>query len=170
MKEANSNPENRRTEFMTTSPYSTMDIRQVEKLLAGLSIAALALESFHASDNLLEAHAPERAKALLEKVLGEHTKYAWIKLNDKFRPAFEVDGIGLEFTQGATADDDIFTVSYAGASSWIPVRSFTALGLAVCDCITTADGSIILDEAVAKVYDQIEGEFAVLKIAEEFIL
>ena len=52
----------------------------------------------------------------------------------------------------------------------IPVRSFTALGLAVCDCITMAEGSIILDEAVTKMYDQIDGEFAILKIAKEFTL
>ena len=155
---------------MTDKTYATMNHRTVEKMPKELSIAANAMDVFRLSGGPMEAHAPERAKALLEKVLGEHTKYAWIKLNDKFRPAFEVDGIGLEFTQGATANDDIFTISYAGVYSPIPVRSFTALGLAVCDCITMAEGSIILDEAVTKMYDQIDGEFAILKIAKEFTL
>lgn len=68
-----------------------------------------------ALDSLIDAPAlapcdPERAKALLKKVLGEELhQYATIVDADEYYPAFGLGTTVLHFCQGATPDDDFFT-------------------------------------------------------------
>ena len=137
---------------MTEKTYATMNHRTVEKMPKELSIAANAMDVFRLSGGPIEAHDPERAKALLEKVLGENSKYAWLKHNHEFHPVFEIDGIELGFTQGATPEEDHFSAEYFGEKSPVPIRSENALGLSVYICLSESDDDAIYEEVVADAY------------------
>lgn len=137
---------------MTDKTYATMNHRTVEKMPKELSIAANAMDAFRLSGGPIEAHDPERAKALLEKVLGENSKYAWLKRNHEFHPVFEVDGIELAFTQGVTQEEDQLTAIYLGIKSPVPIRSKNALGMALYICLTECDEYTIFEDVVADAY------------------
>jgi hypothetical protein len=99
------------------------------------------------------SHNPDRAKALLKKVLGEHYRYAkYLGADDQLglyyqdAPVFIIDEIRLIFEQGTTESDDAFLVSIAGVI--FPdyrVRSFVQLG-ATLGCL----GERILEDADAE--------------------
>lgn len=42
-------------------------------------------------------HDPARAKALIEKVLGEYAGHAYMKTYDKYHPVFGIDALGADF-------------------------------------------------------------------------
>jgi hypothetical protein len=84
-------------------------------------------------------HNPERARALLRKVLGEYYQYAkylgpeeQLGLYYQDSPVFVLDNILLIFDQGTTEDDDVYLVSIG--KRILPeygVRSFAQLGCAL---------------------------------------
>ena len=70
---------------------------------------------------------PERAKALIAKVFGEHAKYVRFLGDDEGCPVFDIeaDGIVFTFAPGMTPDDDILLVENQAA------RSLAELGYAI---------------------------------------
>jgi hypothetical protein len=129
---------------MNETPYANLDLRRVKQIPQGLSIAAIAIDAFRTGDKPIMKHNPERAIALLEKVLGDKSKYAWLKHNHRIHPVFSVDGFDLSFTQGATLAEDQFLVSYLGQESGIPVRSMPALGVALYHCFDLAEKNDVI--------------------------
>jgi hypothetical protein len=129
---------------MDDTSYANLDLRRVKPIPQGLSIAAIAIDAFRTGDKPIMKHNPERAKALLEKVLGNNSKYAWLKHNHRLHPVFFVDSFELSFTQGATLAEDQFLVSYLGEKSDIPVRSMPALGVALYHCFDLAEKNDVI--------------------------
>lgn len=140
----NTNPKKKAEKLMDDTSYANLDLRRVKPIPQGLSIAAIAIDAFRTWDKPIMKHNPERAKALLEKVLGNNSKYAWLKHNHRLHPVFSVDGFELSFTQGATLAEDQFLVSYLGQKSDIPVRSMPALGVALYHCFDLAEKNDVI--------------------------
>jgi hypothetical protein len=93
-------------------------------------------------------HNPERAKALLQKMLGNYYQYAkylgyenQLGLYYQDSPVFTLDNVTLIFSQAVTEADDAFLVSIDGKVLEMAVRSFEQLGLALGNL-----GGMILDE------------------------
>lgn len=141
---------------MQTEAYKEMDIRRVERMPEGLSIAAQAIGALQVLKVMPQGnHDPDRAKALLEKVLGENSKYVWLKQDHLNHPVFEVDGIELKFKQGLIVEEDSFAVSYLGVHCPFPVRHPSMLGAAIFSCIDEADFGFLLGDNVLEVlYDE----------------
>jgi hypothetical protein len=93
-------------------------------------------------------HNPDRAKALLQKVLGKYYQYAkylgyenQLGMYYQDSPVFVLDNVTLVFSQGVTEADDAFLVAIDGKVLEMAVRSFEQLGLALGSL-----GEMILDE------------------------
>lgn len=93
--------------------YETKQPHPYAELLDGkhdtdLIVIEAALESLKDAPALTPCD-PERAKALLKKILGEELhQYARILDADEYHPAFGLGVIELHFCQGATPADDFF--------------------------------------------------------------
>ncbi len=74
-----------------------------------------------------------RAVELIGKVLGEWAAVA--HRSDELAPTFYIDYMVLEFTAGATPEDDFYMATFLGEKSFIPIRSFPALGNALNECL-----------------------------------
>lgn len=133
---------------MQNPAYNDMNIRKVERMPEGFSPVLLAVKAFRKVYKCdAEEHDPERAKALLKKVFGENSKYVWLKKDHRKHPVFQIDGIDLYFTEGATAEEDKFTVSYLGIRFPLAVRSLEGLGLALAFCFELTDFDVLLDDS-----------------------
>jgi hypothetical protein len=125
--------------LMNKNPYRDMRKRKVEPIEKGsiLRQAATAIGTEERGNGGKSWDCdPERAKRLLEIVLGEENfKHVHIKSSDRHSPEFEIDGITLAFHQGKQVSDDYFLAAYGVMDDELPVRSMADLGSALMFCL-----------------------------------
>lgn len=108
---------------------------------AGMDVVSKALSAYSKIPKNKPDH--ERAVALLRKVLGEDVRYVEV-LSDEhdYEPEFLVDGILLIFLQGATPEDDSFSIEFVEVAPETVVRTFDGLGEALAEALELAAETI----------------------------
>ena len=123
-----------------THPYEEMlNVQPVPPM----SVVTRALSAFTETGINLSTNIPDpaRAKALLEKVLGEDAKFASLmqinqpNLDEVSIVIFIIDEIELQFLQGTTPEEDAFQVSFLNFNNELAVRTLQGLGEAIATAI-----------------------------------
>lgn len=108
---------------------------------AGMDVVSKALSAYSKISEDKPDH--ERAVALLRKVLGDDVRYVEVlSYDDDYVPEFFVDGILLIFMQGATPEDDSFSVEFVEVAPGTVVRTFEGLGQALAEALDLAAETI----------------------------
>lgn len=107
---------------------------------AEMTLVSKALAAY--SKNHSEKPCHERAIALLRKVLGDDVRYVEVLSDDDCTPEFFVDGIILLFLQGATPEDDSFSIEFVEVSPGTVVRTVEGLGEALAEALELAAETI----------------------------
>jgi hypothetical protein len=124
---------------MSKNPYREMRKRNVVPIekwsIFRQAATAVGIAERNGNKNFMTCD-PERAKALLKRVLGEENlKHVHVVSSNKFHPEFEIDGITLTFHQGNQEVDDYFRVEFDEMDFEDSVRSMEDLGSVLMFCV-----------------------------------